>query len=896
MHTVFRLLSLRYLLQRWDRSALIVASIALGVATLVSTRILNDCIETAATQSTTPLGIGDLFVTNGELGVNRPIADEIRAAEIDGIESVQPIVVERVYLSGQDNRATVLIGAELAKHQLAGNDPFAAIAGENPLKITITRIDSADISLFTLASRRLVVVSRPLYDEWLHRKRSKDEALPIRYGGRTLDCQPVGIMDYGDDSPLKMLGPNVVGMEIVQAAKFLRPRPVPAVAALLGGSASPEAWDELQPPRVNRIDILLKPGADRAAVQAKLERVVGARASVRTPKDQDDNTKEIIGGIQLGFTMCSVGAMVVGLFLVYNALAVTVAERRHDIGILRSIGATRLQIIAMFAVAAFLLGVVGSLLGIPLGYGLAQIGMTVIREDMANISLSGEIPLSLPNPATLLIALAAGVGTAVFAAFVPSLQAAYQDPADAVRRVPGGVGGAWRAAHRIICITFVAAGAGLVLSRHELPPRVGAFGGMIFAMVGMLLAAPILVGILVKLVQPILKQILPIEARLAADNLIRSPGRTGLVIGALAAGVAVMIQTAGVGRSNEEPVTKWLDEIIQADQFLAAGTITEAIGSQAPVDPEVIRELRTVEGVESVAGIRYVRPEYNGTFVFMTAIDMDHFIDPSQARGPNGLPQLDKLHKLPNRDGVVISDNFAVWHKVNVGDTITLNSPNGPVKLVVLDRAQDYSWNRGTLFIDRAVYSRLFRDNQIDIAHVFVTHESEEARLAARARVSAFAADRGYVTADRGAIRKILGDMIERVYKLVHLQQIVVGLVASLGVVTSLLISVLQRKRELGLLLAVGATPAQVVRTVLAEAVLMGIFGTVLGIFMGVPLEWYVVRVVLFEESGFLFDVVLPWKQAFAIGGGALTVATLAGLLPALRAVKTRIPDAIAYE
>ena len=72
MHTVFRLLSLRHLLQRWDRSALIVASIALGVATLVSTRILNECIETAATQSTTPLGIGDLFVTNGELGVNRP--------------------------------------------------------------------------------------------------------------------------------------------------------------------------------------------------------------------------------------------------------------------------------------------------------------------------------------------------------------------------------------------------------------------------------------------------------------------------------------------------------------------------------------------------------------------------------------------------------------------------------------------------------------------------------------------------------------------------------------------------------------------------------------------------------------------------------------------------------
>ena len=159
-----------------------------------------------------------------------------------------------------------------------------------------------------------------------------------------------------------------------------------------------------------------------------------------------------------------------------------------------------------------------------------------------------------------------------------------------------------------------------------------------------------------------------------------------------------------------------------------------------------------------------------------------------------------------------------------------------------------------------------------------------------------FAADRGFVTADRIALRKMLGELIERIYKLVHLQQIVIGIVASLGVVTSLLISVLQRKRELGLLLAIGATPGQVIGTVLAEAILMGIFGTVLGILMGIPLEWYVLRVVLFEESGFDFALLLPWKQVLVISGGALTVATLAGLMPALKAVKTPIPEAIAYE
>ena len=117
---------------------------------------------------------------------------------------------------------------------------------------------------------------------------------------------------------------------------------------------------------------------------------------------------------------------------------------------------------------------------------------------------------------------------------------------------------------------------------------------------------------------------------------------------------------------------------------------------------------------------------------------------------------------------------------------------------------------------------------------------------------------------DREALRTFLTELINRVYLLAYMQQIVVGVVAALGVVTALLISVLQRKRELGLLLAVGATPAQVLRSVLAEAVLMGAFGTALGVLIGIPLEWYVLKVVLLDESGLR----VRRGAAVAAGGG----------------------------
>src|SRR5262249_51952114 len=143
---------------------------------------------------------------------------------------------------------------------------------------------------------------------------------------------------------------------------------------------------------------------------------------------------------------------------------------------------------------------------------------------------------------------------------------------------------------------------------------------------------------------------------------------------------------------------------------------------------------------------------------------------------------------------------------------------------------------------------------------------------------------------------KFLSDLINRIYLLAYLQQVVVGVVAALGVVTALLISVLQRKRELGLLLAIGVTPGQVLRSVLAEALLLGLFGTALGILIGLPVEVYVLKVVLVEESGFVFDVLFPWREALGIAAASVLTATVAGLLPAWRAIQTRIPDALQYE
>ncbi len=159
-----------------------------------------------------------------------------------------------------------------------------------------------------------------------------------------------------------------------------------------------------------------------------------------------------------------------------------------------------------------------------------------------------------------------------------------------------------------------------------------------------------------------------------------------------------------------------------------------------------------------------------------------------------------------------------------------------------------------------------------------------------------FAARYGLFPATRAELMADIDQVIERVYGIAYGQQIVVMLVAALGVIMSLLISVLQRRREMGLLRAVGAAQTQVIHSVLAEACLMGALGTALGVLFGIPLEWFVLKVIIFEESGLLFPLYVPWGGALLIALAALATTTLAGLGPAIYAVRQRIPEAIAYE
>lgn len=853
MLALHRTISVRYLRQRWSRAVLVVASIALGVGTLVATRALNQSMQKATRGAVTPLaGVGELLVSNGDNGVPREVIDELRRAAVPGVHEVQPLVIGRLVLPELNNRSAALIGSELPSgDRLASNawglearltNPLALLSGAKPAFVgaALAKALPAGVTRFR-----------------------------VRAGGQDGQLGLAGTVEAS--GPAAGLGGGVVFMRLADAA------------AVLG-----------RPDYVSRIDLSLEPGAEKEAIRQRVEALLAGRAQVRSPEANDRMVQDVIGGIELGFALGGLGALVVGLFLVYNALAVSVAERRHDIGILRSVGATRTQVAGLFAGEACLLGLLGAGLGVPLGLGLAEVSAGPLQQILSDLflPLDGAARVQLSR-ADVMTAMTAGVLTALLASLVPALQAAREEPAAAVRRVPLLASRRLRLLHAACSLLIVGTGVALFLCRSALPERWGAFLSVCLVLIGGLLATPLFTALGARLLQPLVRPWLGIECRLALDNLARSPGRTGLVIAALAAGTALLVETAGLTHSSEHAVLNWVDQAFPSDLVVTANSPIAGSGDSLAMDDRVGAALAADPEVEAVLPIRFRRPVFRDRMVFVTALDAAAYGRWAGRRAE--LPGKDLYPALAEPGTTVVSENFAALYGVKVGEQITLPGKHGPVALRVIGTVLDYSWNRGSLIVDRAFYRQQFDDPLIDAFDVFLKPGADPAAVRRRLSTENGAAS-GLVVMTRDEVRQIIVGMIRRLYNITYAQQMVVMLVAALGVIMALLISVLQRRRELGLLRAVGATRFQVLCSLLAEAALMGLMGAAIGVLLGIPLEWYAVRVILFEESGFVFPVRIPWADVGAVVCLALGVAVLAGIVPAVHAMRLHIAEAIAYE
>jgi putative ABC transport system permease protein len=931
MFALQRSLSLGYLQQRWRRTVGVILSIALGVSTMVATRTLNRNLNTAAQTAVNPLSqLTDLMVVNGYVGVPIEAADKLDR-DLDpsnpglaAIRAVQPMVLGRAVLPDLSNRSVFLIGLRTRGNNKTGNAPgsldeLAASPELKELGLSVKRlavVDDWKIGLATIMGKVPVVVTAEMAKDLGLTPEDNprlDEAralFRVRMSGIEKQALVVGVVHTRTSDVLPE--PNVLFMDVAPASSFVFPQ---------------------RPNYITQINVALEPGADKDAVRRQLQPLFAPPLKVQTIEKTYESMRDITAGLELGFSVGSVVALVIGLFLVYNALSVSVEERRRDIGILRSVGATRGQIAALFLSEACVLGLIGSLLGLPVGYGLAWIG----QDWIGGILSESVLPLTPPalrlDVWTLVLALLAGMTTTILASLWPAIQAARQEPADVVRQVPPVFHLVYRLIHCGVIVLFLLAGLVCMIGREFLPLRFGAVAGIVCILLACLLATPLLAMVAGKFLQPFFRMFLGLEGRLAADNMVRSPGRTGIVIAALAATTAMVVQIAGLIRSSEHVIMDHLDESIAADVFVTSGASATEPGKLVPMDEKFAHNMRAMPEVDAVLGLRFNVLPFQNRLVLLLALDTKAF---QKAKHAHSLGRnLARFPRLSEPGTALVSENFAALYKVKVGQTITVDGINGPLNLEVIGTIVDYTWNRGAILVSREWYREEFKDHQVDIFDVYLKRQDGRtadethcrqaiARLAGKLdqpRIVAsavgltsspetawLASEQAQWTIEplqrkdamfavaRSQLKEIIASQLRQVYGIGYAQQAVVGMVALIGVMSALFISVLQRRRQLGLLRAVGASRQQVLRSVLAEAVLMGLVGAILGLAIGIVLEWYLIDIIMLDESGFVIPMLIPWQEAGVVAGLALVLATLVGLWPAWQATRIRIAEAIAYE
>ena len=566
-------------------------------------------------------------------------------------------------------------------------------------------------------------------------------------------------------------------------------------------------------------------------------------------------------------------ALLVGTFIIYNTFSMIVAQRLRELALLRAIGASRGQVSRSVIVEAVIVGLVGSVLGIVAGVGLAY-GLRGLLNSF-NVGLpSGALQL---RPRTIVVALLVGVVVTTFSAYAPARRASKIPPVAAMRAEFASTGSSLRVR------TFVGAGFGALGVVALVIGSLGSGGGAA-SLVG-LGALALIVGVLLgapALSRPIIAALgAPLRfgavAKLSRTNAVRNPRRTAATAFALTLGLMLVTAIGVFGSSAKASINSLLDNGVQADYILIG---PQAIGVPYGVGAAV----QQVPGVDQVLALQNVRVSVAGKEMGGLGVD----------------GSLEGLLSLPLRQGapaitgtnMLVSQTQAAVDHWTMGTVVPLTSPDGKTVNTMVTGIYADTQLLGPWLVSGQVYREVTPAQALSDEVVLV--KARPGTDLAGLRSGLERATDPFLVVQVQDPEQYKGGQASQINSLLALLYGLLALaivIAVLGIINTLALSVVERRREIGMLRAVGMQRPQVRRTIYLESMLIAVFGALVGVVLGIAFGWGFVRTL--RDEG-LTTIAVPWGQVVAMLVGSAVVGVLAALWPAARAARTRPLEAIA--
>jgi putative ABC transport system permease protein len=633
---------------------------------------------------------------------------------------------------------------------------------------------------------------------------------------------------------------------------------------------------------VSRVDIIVGEGATDAEVASALEVALTTEPYVLSSRqDMAASLRASTADFRAITALIAAVALFVGAFLIFNTLSMTVTERIRELGLLRAAGATRRQLARFVLFQAGVLAVAGSALGLAVGAGLALVMAQYVRAV-------GSIPFDAPDLGLSAVLISVGIGLLVTlaASIEPARRAGSIPPVEALkaRLDPAS---ARRARLRWLIGVFVAVGFAGLLAWPQ-----GAVGsGLIrsLAVYSLLLAvvlvSPYLLGGIARVAGLPFRWLFRLEERLARSALARDRSRTALTVGALTAGLAMIVAIGGVAGHSRAAASAWLADVIPGEELLT---------SIRPValDEPVIDEIAGIDGVASVSPIATFDVASRGLRTDAAAVVGADLLADGRIRLVAG-DRSAALKALDERGSVIVPLALAARDELNVGSELVLAIGEGRVlKLGVVGIAERTLPGRGgeSILVGwKDATDALGVTGADALAVRYVPGREADARPNVDDAATQSALEPASLASVAGAVDVALG----RVFGLFDALAIIAVIVAALGIVNTLSMNVLERVRELGVLRAAGMTRRQVRRTVIVEAGILGISGSVLGIVTGLAAG---ALMIVLAGGTLRIGIDLPWASiglAVLLGVG---LSMLAAWYPARLASRLAIVRAVQHE
>ncbi|MDX3059617.1 FtsX-like permease family protein [Streptomyces sp. NE06-03E] len=617
-----------------------------------------------------------------------------------------------------------------------------------------------------------------------------------------------------------------------------------------------------------------------------------AAYKLQTQKEAADANKDSMGSFldvmkyaMLGFAGI---AFLVGIFLIVNTFSMLVAQRTREIGLMRAIGSSRKQVNRSVLVEAVLLGVVGSVLGVAAGIGLA-VGLMKLMGAIGMELSTKDLTIAWTTPVT---GLALGIVVTVLAAYVPARRAGKVSPMAALRDAgtPADATSGWiRAGIGLVLTGGGAAGLWAATRVDEASEGSLYLGlGVVLSLIGFIVIGPLLAGAVVRVLGVVVLRLFGPVGRLAERNALRNPRRTGATGAALMIGLALVACLSVVGSSMVASATDELDKSVGTD-FIVQSNTGQLIVPQAA---DAIGKVPGIEHVTNykVLAAKLTNPDGSTADEHVTAADPTY---PQDLRRETVAGDLEKAY---GADSMSVGSDYAALHRIEVGDELTVAFKAGDTaKLkVAAITSDDTSVDQGAMYINVTTAERhVAADRMPGNMIMFAAAEDGKEKDAYAALKSSLAAYPQYKVQNQADFKEDLKDQIGQLLNIVYGLLALAIIVAVLGVVNTLALSVVERTREIGLMRAIGLSRRQLRRMIRLESVVIALFGALLGLGLGMGWGTSAQKLLALEGLGVLE---IPWPTILTVFVASAFVGLFAALVPAFRAGRMNVLNAIATD